>query len=271
MTLCEDRELSGSGRLKGDSEDPGSLVFLRLEVVGPEFRVWALCLPTFYPISEQSDHYGEIISARTVKVVLLFLVPFHFEQLQGSLSELRSSSAQETAKQLCPLPASPSKRQSEAGGPTVRSAAASQQPGSKQSRTFQQSYLEEEPEYLQKPTAALKQSRGEPMLVAEDRTLPRELCIPELVLPNVFPLQHLKVVNLLTTDTPGHACLVQLVNPKLHGARRPSTPDAFANGGMNAILALTHDSGDTQELELPTCICLNTPAHATALPGFAAL
>ena len=260
MTLCEDRELSGSSRLKGDSDDPGLLVFLHLEVVGPEFRVWALCLPTFYPISEQSDHYGEIVSARTVKVVLLFLVPFHFEQLQGSRSELRSSPAQETAKQLCPLPASPSKRQSEAGGPTVRSAAASQQPGSKQSRnSFQQSYLEEQPEYLQKPTAALKQSRGEPMLVAEDRTLPCELCIPEQMPPNMFPLQHLKVVNLLTTDTPGHACLVQLVNPKLHGARWSSTPDAFANGGMNVILALTHDT-----LGLPRS--WNCPLASVSIP-----
>ena len=143
--------------------------------------------------SAKSDHYEGLVRPETVKVVLLFLDPFHSEQLQGSLSELRSSPAQETAKQLCPLPASPPKRQSEAArGPTLRSAAARQQPGSKQSRNPSfQSHLEEEPECLQKPTAVPKQSKGEPMLVAEDRILPRELCIPRQVPPIVFPLQHL--------------------------------------------------------------------------------
>lgn len=50
----------GLGRLKGDSDDPRLLVFLRLEVVGPGFRVLASCLPTFYHISEHSVHYGKL-------------------------------------------------------------------------------------------------------------------------------------------------------------------------------------------------------------------
>ena len=73
MTLCEDRELSGSGGPKGDSDDPRIRVFLHPEVIAPEFRVLAVCLPTFSHISERSVSPGRLATPSHSNVMLLFL------------------------------------------------------------------------------------------------------------------------------------------------------------------------------------------------------